>query len=172
MARLSTGLRSIAHKENPPLFLAPILAYTSKAANQQSHFSTTAQCYGGRKRDGNRYRGVSALRRTGLRYPVSMSKEPLPQPVLDPRKRSKITIDKNHGLWGFFNQDRTSLSTPLQDDAFGKPLVCFAGQLEANQIMSRATVGCRRVTAQVLGGFTFTLVGLCKGAKPTSNRKS
>ena len=142
MAQLSTGLRSVFFKESPPLFLAPILAYTSKSANQQSYFSTTAQCCKGKKRDGNRYRGVSALRRTGLRYPVSMSKEPLPQPVLDPSKRSKITIDKNHGLWGFFNQDRTSLSTPEQDSNFGMPYICFAGQLEANYNMFRASVGC------------------------------
>ena len=67
----------------------------------------------------NKERGVSALRRTGLKYPVSMSKEPLPQPVLDPEKRSKVKVDEDHGLWGFFNEKRQALSTPIEDMAFG-----------------------------------------------------
>lgn len=102
------------------MFLAPMLAYTSKPANQSSHFSTSASSSQRRKRDGNPNRGVSALRRTGLRYPVGMSKEPLPQPVLDPTRRSKIEVNENHGLWGFFNKDRTALSTPEEDNAHGK----------------------------------------------------
>ncbi|MCJ1343130.1 54S ribosomal protein L4 mitochondrial [Peltigera leucophlebia] len=49
-----------------------------------------------------------------------MSKEPLPQPVLDPNKRTKIKTDENHGLWGFFSSRRTSLSTPEEDNAHGR----------------------------------------------------
>ncbi|CAD6585636.1 MAG: 54S ribosomal protein L4 mitochondrial [Alectoria sarmentosa] len=49
-----------------------------------------------------------------------MSKQPLPQPVLDPKKRSKIEVDKNHGLWGFFNEKRKALSTPEEDAAKGR----------------------------------------------------
>ena len=45
-----------------------------------------------------------------------MSKEPLPEPVLDPEKRSKVEANPNHGLWGFFNKDRTSLTKP-EDEA-------------------------------------------------------
>ena len=71
------------------------------------------------KRDSNPDRGVSALRRTGLRHPVSMSKVPLPQPVLDPTKRMKPTVDESHGLWGFFNEQRTTLSTPKEDSEHG-----------------------------------------------------
>ncbi|MCJ1244924.1 54S ribosomal protein L4 mitochondrial [Trapelia coarctata] len=50
-----------------------------------------------------------------------MSKEPLPQPVLDPARRSKVKVDENHGLWGFFNKDKKSLTTPEQEAAHGRP---------------------------------------------------
>lgn len=119
MGRIYISMRPSFLTGNPPVFLAPILAWTSKPVHQQSHFSTSSPLCERRKRDGNPNRGVSALRRTGLRYPVGMSKEPLPQPVLDPNKRTKIKTDKNHGLWGFFNSQRTSLSTPEDDNAHG-----------------------------------------------------
>lgn len=119
MARICISTRSSLFKERPPVFLAPILALTSKPVVQHSHFSNSSPLCERRKRDGNPNRGVSALRRTGLRYPVGMSKEPLPQPVLDPNKRTKIKTDENHGLWGFFSSRRTSLSTPEEDNAHG-----------------------------------------------------
>lgn len=119
MARIYRSVRPSFLKENPPVFLAPILALTSKPVHQHSHFSTSSPLCERRKRDGNPNRGVSALRRTGLRYPVGMSREPLPQPVLDPNKRTKVKTDENHGLWGFFNSQRTSLSTPEEDSAHG-----------------------------------------------------
>lgn len=100
----------------PPIFLAPLLASIPQSLHQRSSFSTTAtlSVRAKRKRDGNPHRGESALRRTGLRYPNAMSKQPLPQPVLDPSKRTKIQVDPNHGLWGFFNKDRKALSTPQE----------------------------------------------------------
>lgn len=128
MARMCMGTRLSFLKEGPPVFLAPILASTSKSVPPHSYFSTSSPLCERRKRDGNPNRGVSALRRTGLRYPVGMSKEPLPQPVLDPNKRTKIKTDENHGLWGFFNNQRTSLSTPEEDNAHGMPnlqIACF-----------------------------------------------
>ncbi|KAL8716510.1 MAG: hypothetical protein Q9225_006173 [Loekoesia sp. 1 TL-2023] len=76
-----------------------------------------------RRRDNNPNRGVSALRRTGLKHRVEMSKHPLPQPVLDPAKRSKVTVDENHGLWGFFRSDKKALDTPEETNAFGRPWV-------------------------------------------------
>lgn len=119
MARMCMSMRFSFLKESPPVFLAPILASTSKPVHPHSYFSTSSPLGERRKRDGNPNRGVSALRRTGLRYPVGMSKEPLPQPVLDPNKRTKVKTDENHGLWGFFNNQRTSLSTPEEDNAHG-----------------------------------------------------
>jgi len=49
-----------------------------------------------------------------------VSKEPLPKPLLDPSRRSKLNVDENHGLWGFFNTQREALSTPEQDDSHGE----------------------------------------------------
>ena len=48
-----------------------------------------------------------------------MSKDPLPRPVLDAKKRTKYPVDENHGLWQFFNSKRTTLNTPEQDHAHG-----------------------------------------------------
>ncbi|MCJ1370600.1 54S ribosomal protein L4 mitochondrial [Loxospora ochrophaea] len=85
----------------------------------KSDFSTSAiRCR--RTRDNNRNRGVSAIRRTGLKYPVSMSYEPLPQPVLDPERRSKVKVDENHGLYEFFDQDKQPLSKPEDDSKHGR----------------------------------------------------
>ena len=50
----------------------------------------------------------------------SVDNEPLPQPVLDPKKRSKSEVDPNHGLYGFFNGERDALVTPKDDVAHGE----------------------------------------------------
>lgn len=104
--------------EAPPTFLAPSLGFPLAPWAQTSRFSTSATlCL--RTRDSNKNRGVSALRRTGPKHQLSLSKEPLPQPVLDPARRSKVKVDANHGLWGFFNRDKKSLTTPEQEAAHG-----------------------------------------------------
>ncbi|MCJ1225787.1 54S ribosomal protein L4 mitochondrial [Toensbergia leucococca] len=113
------SVRIFSQIDGPLAFLAPSSTNWSLPFNQRSHFSTTAPRRVRRTRDNNRDRGVSALRRTGLKYPVSMSKEPLPEPVLDPNKRSKVKVDDNHGLWGFFN-NKKCLSTPEEDYAYGR----------------------------------------------------
>lgn len=111
--------RLILSSRPPPAFLAPCLASIKHPPStpQTALFSTTETAF--YPRDYNRNRGVSALRRTGVRQPLSVSKEPLPQPVLDPKKRDRVKVDANHGLWAFFNQARTVLSTPEQDNAHG-----------------------------------------------------
>ncbi|RDW79703.1 54S ribosomal protein L4 [Coleophoma cylindrospora] len=99
----------------PPTFLLPSLA-----ANQQaSSFSSTSKSL--YPRDNNRERGVSTQRRTGLRQPVSVSNNPLPQPILDPKKRSKVQVDENHGLWDFFHSKDKPMNTPEEDFAHGRP---------------------------------------------------
>lgn len=118
ISRGNTARCFLQFKDFPPVYLAPVFS-------SQSHFSTSQSLRKRKKHEGNPNRGVSALRRTGLRFPVGMSKEPLPVPVMDPKRRSKITVDKEHGLWGFFNQERTALSTPEQDAAFG--MICNIG---------------------------------------------
>lgn len=69
----------------------------------------------------NRERGVSTVRRTGPRQPLSVSKTPLPKPVLDPKKRSKVVVDEDHGLYEFFHSKDKPLSTPEEDFAHGRP---------------------------------------------------
>lgn len=73
------------------------------------------------RRDNNKNRGVSALRRTGLRprQTLSMKKEDLPKPVLDPKKRTQVLVDEDHGLWQFFNKERRVLATPEEDNSHG-----------------------------------------------------
>ena len=44
----------------------------------------------------------------------------LPKPVLDPEQRSKVEVDPDHGLWEFFNEERTALSTPLELSNHGR----------------------------------------------------
>lgn len=84
---------------------------------QQSAFSTSQTRHYPRDRNPNR--GVSAVRRTGLRQPLSVSKEPLPEPVLDRSKRTPVDVDPNHGLWGFFGAEKKALQTPEEDFAHG-----------------------------------------------------
>ncbi len=47
---------------------------------------------------------------------------PLPQPVLNPERRSKVETDPDHGLWGFFNMKKQALSDPIADNAHGIPM--------------------------------------------------
>lgn len=110
---------------HPPIFLAPSIASMPQSLHQRSSFSTTATLSARKKSkpDGNPHRGESALRRTGLRYPNGMSKQPLPQPVLDPSRRTKIQVDPDHGLWGFFNKERKALTPPGGDRQGGNVMI-------------------------------------------------
>ena len=115
--QVSWGVSTFSPECHPPVYLAPLITSTPRPLHRRSPFSTTAILSARKrsKRDGNSHRGESALRRTNLRYPVGMSKQPLPQPVLDPRKRTKIEVDPDHGLWGFFNKDRKALTQETGD---------------------------------------------------------
>ena len=83
------------------------------------------------RKDNNPNRGVSPLRRTGLRFPLSVSNRPLPKPVLDPQKRSRPQGTEDHGLWGFFNEARDDIQTPKADFQWGK----CVGSLAAAALM-------------------------------------
>lgn len=78
---------------------------------QISRFSTTPS-QAGPNGDRNKKRGVSALRRTGPRYPSAVSREPLPRPVTDPERRSKIKVNEKHGLWQFFDKEKKAFEAP------------------------------------------------------------
>ena len=120
--RIASSAHKFQQTDAPPVFLAPLLASCVSSSSPRSQFSTTTALSGKyrKRRDGNPNRGVSALRRTGLRFRVGMSGRPLPKPVLDPERRSKVQVDPNHGLWGFFNKDKTALTTPEEDNSFGR----------------------------------------------------
>lgn len=126
-------------RELPPVFLAPLLASVPIPLRQRNGFSTTAALCGRRvfrkRKDNNPHRGESALRRTGPRVLLGMSKEPLPQPVLDPARRTKVQVDPNHGLWGFFNSDKKPLSTPEEDYAHGIILLRHQEFTEADYLL-------------------------------------
>ena len=138
-----SGFSSECH---PPVFLAPSIASFPPSLHQRSSFSSTATLSARKrdKRDGNPHRGESALRRTGLRYPLGMSKQPLPQPVLDPSKRSKIEVDPNHGLWGFFNKDRKALTPPGADLQSG--MLRSRSEVQPTD-WCRSSLDCRRAAA-------------------------
>ena len=78
---------------------------------QISRFSTTPS-QAGPNGDRNKKRGVSALRRTGPKHPSAVSREPLPRPVTDPERRSKIKVNEKHGLWQFFDKDKKAFEAP------------------------------------------------------------
>ena len=99
-----------------PAFLLPSLL--APIQQKSSFSSTTSNLY---PRDNNRERGVSTVRRTGLRQPLSVSKTPLPKPVLDPSKRSRVEVDEDHGLWDFFHSKEKPMNTPEEDFEHGRP---------------------------------------------------
>ena len=101
-------------------FLAPAVQSSRSASPHIStaRFSTSSPLW---KRDNNRNRGVSALRRTGprRRQTLSVLKEPLPVPVLDPKQKSTIEGDPDHGLWEFFGKNKELLTRPEDELAHG-----------------------------------------------------
>jgi large subunit ribosomal protein L47 len=118
---LRPAVRNLLHhsriQQGPPIFLLPSLLSTSQ---QASSFSSSPTPFVRKTRDNNPHRGESTIRRTGPRYPLSVSKTPLPEPVLDPRKRSKVEVDETHGLWGFFHDKTKPMSTPEEDNNHGR----------------------------------------------------
>ena len=79
-------------------------------------------------RDMNRKRGVSAMRSTGPRQPLSVSKWALPMPETDPellkQKRKDPQFDTrgrtaNHGLWQFF-YDKKFMAPPEEMGVHGR----------------------------------------------------
>ena len=137
----SHGLRC---SQSPSISLAALLAHSYGCARQTTRFSTSAPLLKRRRvqiRDSNPDRGVSALRRTGLRHPVSMSKMPLPEPVLDSARRSKPTVSDTHGLWGFFNEQRSTLSIPGEDRAHGMKKVSLCDSVATDNADFRSAMG-------------------------------
>ncbi|PKS08910.1 hypothetical protein jhhlp_003523 [Lomentospora prolificans] len=93
----------------------------AQATTRASFSTTTPQCKRkvrhSKTRDNNRFRGVSLLRRTGLRGPVSVSDEPLPRPAAF---LPKLKVDPNHGLYAFFAGKDKLMNTPAEDREHGR----------------------------------------------------
>lgn len=98
--------------------ITPTRAVTAQfLSSTAAPFSTsTAQCKR-KTRDNNRLRGVSALRRTGPREPLSVSWDELPKPV---DFKPRIETDADHGLWGFFPAEGKLMNQPKEDEAHGR----------------------------------------------------
>ncbi|CCF45257.1 hypothetical protein CH063_14395 [Colletotrichum higginsianum] len=81
-------------------------------------FSTSAAQSVRKTRDNNRLRGVSTMKRTGPREPLSVSWETLPKPA---NYKPDVAVDPNHGLWGFFYGKNKLMQTPKEDQSHGRP---------------------------------------------------
>lgn len=92
-------------------------AFPPTAAQFSTSTTLGARTRHSKTRDNNRFRGVSPLRRTGLREPVSVSNEPLPRPR---EERPEIQVDPNHGLYGFFAGPDKLMNTPTEDRQHGR----------------------------------------------------
>jgi large subunit ribosomal protein L47 len=113
---LSHALRSSRTPQIPLSFLLPSLL-TPTMTRTHPFSSTPTPSY---PRDMNRERGVSTVRRTGPKHPLSMSNVPLPKPVLDASQRSKVPVDEDHGLWEFFHNKDKLMNTPEEDAEHGR----------------------------------------------------
>ncbi|KAM0325516.1 hypothetical protein ACHAQA_007503 [Verticillium albo-atrum] len=114
---LRPSIGRLAHLATRPSITPTLAAATPIVSSTAAPFSTsTAQCKR-KTRDNNRLRGVSALRRTGPREPLSVSWDKLPQPV---DFKPKIATDADHGLWGFFYGEGKLMNQPTEDEAHGR----------------------------------------------------
>ena len=105
----------LASNSLPPLFLLP-----SFVGIPCQCFSTSPRISAPKRyREKNKQRGVSAIRRTGPRIPLSISKYELPRPVVNPPARKEFKTNPEHGLWGFFNKEKTPMSGPEDEIAYG-----------------------------------------------------
>lgn len=107
-------LRPLGTETRPALLSSSV---PTKAASASAPFSTTTSQCKRKTRDSNRLRGVSALRRTGPREPLSVSLEELPRPA---NYKPEIKVDEDHGLWGFFPAKGKLMNKPADDEARGR----------------------------------------------------
>ncbi|KAI5790129.1 mitochondrial 39-S ribosomal protein L47 (MRP-L47)-domain-containing protein [Geopyxis carbonaria] len=84
-----------------------------------SFHTSMVQSFPRHTRDMNSDRGISPLHRRPQKEPLGAEKHGIPQPVLDPARRTKIETDPDHGLWGFF-QEQKALPTPEEDHKHGR----------------------------------------------------
>lgn len=154
--RIAGRLRGLAMAELPPTYLAPSLHLPVTVSNvQSSSFSSTASVGVNPRRDKSKYRGVSAINRTGPRTPFTVSRWTLPKPVSQEEMQPRET-NPNHGLWAFFPPTREALSTPDYDHTFGKcdeSLVGTENTVDSADCWQlRSLMGYPRTPRKELGG--------------------
>ncbi len=86
--------------------------------SKKSFSHSATQCER-QNREKNKQRGVSAIRSTGPRLPLKVNKYPLPVPVENPDRRKKFKTVDNHGLWGFFNEEKKAMVPPEEEASYG-----------------------------------------------------
>ncbi|EXJ90605.1 hypothetical protein A1O1_03708 [Capronia coronata CBS 617.96] len=105
------------------LFLAPAFARcqpVTVVASQSRNYA--ARLNRRPKRDKNKQRGVSAIRRTGPRSTRGLWQYPLPVPVARDHRTTAAEYagSEDHGLWGFFNQKRQAMMPPDEESSHGR----------------------------------------------------
>lgn len=105
-----------------PVFLAPAFAESSISLRVPAPrtFSTSPASSTRRTTGPNKQRGVSAIRSKPPKHKTEVYKYDLPKPVDDPQLRALFKMNKNHGLWGFFNEKRQPLTSPGLESAHGR----------------------------------------------------
>ncbi|OIW32153.1 MRP-L47-domain-containing protein [Coniochaeta ligniaria NRRL 30616] len=117
---LSTPL-FLQHQQPQQLQRIPSSSPSSSAPFSTSSPVSKRHVYpGARKtRDNNKHRGESSMRRTGPRWRLSVSDEPLPIPV--PRAEvPKQETDPDHGLWDFFYDREMVVRTAAETGQHGR----------------------------------------------------
>ena len=117
----AAGLVRLSSSTSSTPLLRPLLPLTHTSSLSTSAALLKRHTYPGARsnKDANKKRGESALRRSGTRWRLSTSDEPLPVPV--PRSElPQIETDPTHGLWDFFPDRDTVAATPEEDAKHGR----------------------------------------------------
>lgn len=116
------GVPTRAQAISVPIFLAPAFAETSISLRVPASrtFSTSPASSTRRTTGPNKQRGVSAIRSKPPKQKTEVYKYELPKPVQDPKLRALFHMNKNHGLWGFFNEKKQPIVPPGTESAHGR----------------------------------------------------
>jgi large subunit ribosomal protein L47 len=117
--------------------------------NARQFSLSSASCYPRTPR-GNRLRGMSAIRGTGVApwIRLSVSEKDVREPrVIRPAPKPNT----EHGLWGFFNEDKALLTTPYEESKHGTlTRVGFLSLHPFNSESPRSRMDRGRASSEVL----------------------
>lgn len=115
MGAIMQTCRSAVTAPKVAVAAVPVRALSTSAALLKRHKYPTARV----TRDNSKKRGESALHKSGTRWKLSVSDEPLPEPV--PREElPPIQVDEDHGLWDFFYDRETVAMAPTEHAKHGR----------------------------------------------------